>query len=50
MQEMKVLHQLLDNIYKDLHKRGIGTKHVQSNMITAEEELLWSNGDPEIHK
>ena len=51
--EFKPLHQLLDNLYKELHSKGIGASKTQAALITKEEELkLWETGalgssDPE---
>ena len=40
--EFKRLHTLLDNLYSQLHKQGIGTTKVQASIIsTSQEQHLW---------
>ena len=42
--DFKPLHTLLDNLYKDLHRQGIGTDRIQAEIITVEEAMgCWSN-------
>ena len=43
--EFESLHTLLDNLYKKLHKEGIGTSTTKAGIITnQEEEKLWESG------
>lgn len=42
--EFKPLHTLLDNLYKDLHKQGIGTDRIQAEIISVKEKKqLWDS-------
>ena len=43
----KPLHTLLENLYKNLHKQGVGTSTVQSEIVT--EKQLWECGALVVH-
>ena len=46
----KPLHTLLENLYKNLHKQGVGTSTVQSEIVTHDEEkTLWECGALGVH-
>ena len=46
----KPLHTLLENVYKNLHKQGVGTSTVQSEIVTHnEEKQLWECGALGVH-
>ena len=41
--EFESLHALLENLYKKLHKEGIGTSTTKAGIITNEEDKLWES-------